>query len=131
MSYLIINSELLFSPELAISMDQQEKGLMNRTNLPDVMAFLYPEPRINKFWMKNTPMPLDIVFVYDNKVAEICTGEPQSLSIIGSDNPSDLVLEFPYGTCERLNIQVGDDVRLFLNENDLEKCHKHFSFRSR
>ena len=97
---------------LAVSEHEQQRGLMFVEQPVPYMAFLYNEPRVNKFWMQNTPSPLDIVFCYKNKVAEICYGKPHSTEIIGSNAFSDLVLELPHGDAERLGIKVGSDIRL-------------------
>lgn len=78
---------------------------------PPVMAFVYDSPRVNRFWMKNTPSPLDIVFCHNGKVAEICYGEPHSTSVIGSQM-SDLVIELPHGTVDSVEIKVGQAVGL-------------------
>jgi uncharacterized membrane protein (UPF0127 family) len=97
---------------LAVSSSEQEKGLMHQKPPVPTMAFVYSKPRVNKFWMSNTPAPLDIVFCLNGKVVQICKGEPYSTRIIGSDLPSDLVLEFGAGTCEKYGITFGDDVFL-------------------
>jgi len=79
---------------------------------PPVMSFIYDSPRINKFWMANTPSPLDIVFCHRGKVSEICYGEPHSTSVIGSNLLSDLVIELPHGTAHSSNIKIGHPVGL-------------------
>jgi uncharacterized membrane protein (UPF0127 family) len=97
---------------LAISNDEQERGLMGVPFPPPIMSFVYASPRINKFWMHRTPSPLDIVFVLNNKITSICSGEPYSTRIIGDENPSDLVVELPAGTCKTSGISVGDEIIL-------------------
>ena len=97
---------------LAISRQEQEQGLMWQKWPPPIMSFCYNEPRINKFWMKSTPSPLDIVFSYNGIITNICYGEPHSTKLIGNDYPSDLVVELPRGTCEILDIKIGDKVYL-------------------
>jgi uncharacterized membrane protein (UPF0127 family) len=62
--------------------------------------------------MKNTKAPLDIVFALNGKITLICKGEPYSLRMIGDDNLSDLVVEFPFGTCQEHEINVGDPVSI-------------------
>lgn len=85
---------------------------MYREYPPPVMSFVYSAPTVNRFWMKNTPSPLDIVFARDNKVIAIHKGEPYSTKLIGDWEPSDLVVELPYGTCAQLNIQIGNNIAL-------------------
>lgn len=109
----------VFETLLAISSDEQEKGLMYIKPPTPIMSFVYDSPKINKFWMKSTPAPLDIVFCHKGKVSQICKGEPYSTSIIGDHKFSDLVVELPYGTVEELNIKIGHDVG-FISPDDSE-----------
>lgn len=97
---------------LAISQSEQERGLMHREPPFPNMSFIYSEPRINSFWMNNVKAPLDIVFCLNNKVVSIAHGEPYSTRLINAELPSDLVVEFPYGTCEKLGIKQGDPIKL-------------------
>jgi uncharacterized membrane protein (UPF0127 family) len=112
---------------LAVTQAEQEKGLMHQKFPPPVMSFIYEYPKINKFWMKNTPSPLDIVFCLNNKIINICKGKPFSTELIGDDNFSDLIIEFPYGTCESKKIKLGDSVNLkFDGDNDLKDSYAIF-----
>jgi len=63
-----------FKVELAQTPDEKAKGLMLRTQLAEDegMLFLFPQPQMVTMWMKNTPLPLDMVF---------CTGEGKILAI--------------------------------------------------
>lgn len=97
---------------LAISELEQQRGLMNCHDLPPSMSFIYKYPKINKFWMHNTPKALDIVFCADGKILSIAKGEPFSTSLIGPEALTNLVVEFPYGTCNNLKISEGDEVYL-------------------
>ena len=106
---------------LAITQDEQERGLMYQKWPPPVMTFVYASPRINKFWMKNTLCPLDIVFCHKNKIISICSGEPYSTRLIGENQFSDLVVEFPAGTCKAYEVKVGDQIELECSENSLMK----------
>jgi uncharacterized protein len=106
---------------LAMTADEQERGLMYQKWPPPIMSFVYASPRINKFWMHKTPSPLDIVFCLNNKIISICSGEPYSTKIIGDDRLSDLVVEFPAGTCNAYNIKIGDPIELECSENSLMK----------
>lgn len=98
--------ENVFPTLLAISHDEQQRGLMHQEWPPPVMAFVYGMPQTNRFWMKNTPSPLDIVFCHNGKVSEICFGEPHSTEIIGT-KLSDLVIELPFGTVDSIGLKVG------------------------
>lgn len=104
--YIYISNNI-FSTLLAISEREQQIGLMGQVWPPPVMTFVYSSPRVNKFWMKNTPSPLDIIFCSNGEVSQICFGEPHSTSIIGDDKVSDLVIEFPRGTVVSSGIKLG------------------------
>lgn len=111
-SGIISIGDNLFETLLAISSQEQERGLMYMEPPTPNMAFIYAQPGINKFWMANTPAPLDIVFCHAGKVIEICAGEPYSTRIIGPNQFSDLVVEFPYGTAKLSGIKVGHHIGL-------------------
>jgi uncharacterized membrane protein (UPF0127 family) len=102
----------IFETLLAISEDEQSKGLMGEDWPPPVMSFVYTKPSINKFWMKNTISPLDIIFCNNGEVTQICKGEPNSTTIIGDNKFSDLVIELPYGTANLSSIKLGNKVGL-------------------
>ena len=108
--YIHLHNDI-FPTLLAISEEEQAQGLMHQEWPPPVMSFVYAAPKINRFWMKNTPSPLDIIFCHQGKVAEICYGEPHSTAIIGS-KISDLVIELPYGTTDSIGLKVGHEVGL-------------------
>ena len=102
----------VFETLLAISAQEQERGLMYIEPPTPNMAFIYERPGINKFWMANTKAPLDIVFCYAGKVTQICIGEPFSTAMIGDNKFSDLVVEFPFGTVARSGIKIGHSIDL-------------------
>jgi len=106
--YIYIHNNIL-PTLLAISAKEQERGLMHQEWPPPVMSFVYAFPSVNRFWMKNTPSPLDIVFCNKGKVAEICFGEPNSTQVIGTQI-SDLVIELPHGTVDSMELKVGQSV---------------------
>jgi uncharacterized protein len=119
--------DTVFPTLLAISIEEQQQGLMHQEWPPPVMAFIYDSPRVNRFWMKNTPSPLDIVFCHGGKVAEICYGKPNTTTVMGS-RESDLVIELPYGTVDSLGIKVGQQVGLF--RPTLEQLRKAIAEKS-
>ncbi|MBC7545902.1 MAG: DUF192 domain-containing protein [Candidatus Sericytochromatia bacterium] len=59
----------LVHAELAITAPEQQQGLMNRTSLPtdQGMLFVFPVPKLQGFWMKDTRLPLSIAFIDANK----------------------------------------------------------------
>lgn len=103
-----------FNVELAITDRQQQQGLMfRRTMAPDAgMLFDYVTPTRITMWMKNTYIPLDMIFIgADGKVVDIAErAVPQSETIIPSKVPARAVLELNGGTAQRLGIKIGDTV---------------------
>jgi uncharacterized membrane protein (UPF0127 family) len=103
-----------FTVELALSPHQQQQGLMFRQQLaPDAgMLFVFPQPQPTAFWMKNTLIPLDMLFIAaDGRIADIHErAVPLSEASIPSAVPVKAVLELNGGTVDRLGIKVGDVV---------------------
>lgn len=106
--YIFINNSVL-PTLLAISEAEQQKGLMYEEWPPPVMSFVYAEPKVNKFWMHNTPSKLDIIFCHEGKVSQLHVGEPFSTKMIGDNQYSDLIIELPHGSVEKLGIEVGQE----------------------
>ncbi len=101
-----------FIVELAENAAQQAQGLMFRTQLaPDKgMIFPFPEDRIASFWMKNTVIPLDIIFIRrDGTIESIAANTtPYSLASVRSNEPVATVLEIAAGRAAELGIEPGD-----------------------
>jgi uncharacterized membrane protein (UPF0127 family) len=102
--------------EVAATPEQQQRGLMYRTSLADGhgMVFVFPDDTDHSFWMKNTLIPLDMLFVAgDGKIAGIhVDATPLSERPIGVGKPSRWVIEVPGGFAERRGIAPGDRVEL-------------------
>jgi len=102
--------------EIAVTPDQRAQGLMFRQNLggDEGMLFLYPTDRVATMWMKNTLIPLDMLFIAaDGRVVRVAERTvPQSTETISSENPVRAVLELNGGTATRLGIAAGAVVRL-------------------
>jgi uncharacterized protein len=103
-----------FNVELATTPDQMQVGLMFRQNLaPDAgMLFVYPSEQQVAFWMKNTVIPLDMLFIAgDGKIRRIVERTiPLSTAVIPSVDEVRAVLEVNGGTAARLGIKPGDVV---------------------
>lgn len=103
-----------FIVEVAENGAQQARGLMFRTRLaPDKgMIFPFPEDRVAGFWMKNTVIPLDIIFVRrDGTIESIAANTtPYSLESVRSNEPVGAVLEIAAGRAAELGIEPGDTV---------------------
>ena len=100
--------------ELALTPDQQAQGLMHRRDLaPDAgMLFIYPRDRPVSMWMKNTLIPLDMLFLMrDGRIVKVVErAVPLSLQTISSDEAVAAVLELNGGTVDRLGIAAGDRI---------------------
>ncbi|MFA6219723.1 MAG: DUF192 domain-containing protein [Erythrobacter sp.] len=103
-----------FRVELADTLDAQRKGLMFRTELPDDegMIFPYDGRAAQSFWMKNTPLPLDIIFIGpDRRITNIAAmTTPYSLDPVPSAGLVLGVLELRGGRAAELGIAPGDRV---------------------
>jgi uncharacterized membrane protein (UPF0127 family) len=103
-----------FKIEVAETPAQMTQGLMFRTSLaPDAgMLFDYKEPTTATMWMRNTLIPLDMLFVDERgRIVNIHErAVPQSLDIISSTVPVRAVIELNGGTAARLGIAPGDRV---------------------
>lgn len=103
---------------LALERQQQRRGLMFVRDLPERrgMLFVYDDEALLSMWMKNTFIPLDILFVRaDLTIASIAENtEPQSLRSISASEPVRYVLELNAGSSRRFGIRPGD--RLVLQD---------------
>ena len=103
-----------FKVEVARTEAQHMQGLMFRRRMAaDAgMLFLYRPPRAARFWMKNTYIPLDMLFIGpDGRISGIAERTvPLSLETVASDGPVSAVLELNGGTASRLGIKIGDRV---------------------
>lgn len=88
--------------------------MMFRRNVPpdSGMIFLYPEAQPLTFWMKNTLVPLDLIFIdSDHRILNVAaSAEPLSLDPIASSGPAIAVLEIAGGRAAQLGIKAGDRV---------------------
>ena len=109
------NGPVAFSVELALTADDRATGLMNRQSMPadHGMLFKFDQTRQVLMWMKNTPLPLDMIFIDADgvvvRIAEDTT--PFSETIIPSVAPVRYVLELNGGTAAKRGIATGDQVR--------------------
>ena len=114
------NGSHSFTVETARTAAEQERGLMYRTDIAENGGMLFapypPEggpPREASFWMKNTPSPLDIVFIRaDHSIARIAENAvPFDETPIPSGEPVAAILELKGGRAATLGIAEGDRVR--------------------
>lgn len=104
----------VFNIELALTVDQQQKGLMNRENIPEDygMLFVYNRVQETAMWMKNTPSPLDMLFIdNDGKILWIAeNAKPFDERAISSHFPVRATLEIKGGQVAARGIKLGDTV---------------------
>lgn len=102
-----------FTVEVARTPEEQARGLMERQSLaPDKgMVFPYQPPQAVAFWMKNTLIPLDIIFISPGgRILRIENAVPLSLEPVGSGDAVEAVLELAGGRSAELGIAAGDRV---------------------
>lgn len=106
----------IFHLEAAFSEEEKLNGLMHRTKLDssDGMIFIYNEPETVKMWMKNTLIPLDMIFA-DSKGRIVYIKEntvPLSLEKIGPGIPVSYILEMNAGEVEKHRIRIADTITI-------------------
>lgn len=106
--------KLPFKVELADTPEAQARGLMFRTELGDNEGMIFPSatPEPRSFWMKNTPLSLDIIFIgVDGRIMNIAANTtPYSLDSVKSAGIASGVLELRAGRAKALGIVPGDKV---------------------
>jgi hypothetical protein len=113
----LIGNELI-ELEVARTPEQQAMGLMFRESLADSRGMLFPfsEPKPTRFWMKNTKIALDMIFIRDGEVRAIATEVPPCTSdpcpTYGTQELIDHVLELRAGRATELGIEVGDIIQI-------------------
>lgn len=110
-----------FTVEIAKTPEERARGLMNRESLAENfgMWFVFPEMGNEEFWMKDTLIPLDLVFVNDSmKVVHIIENAPPgSTELLSSPEPFMFVLEIAGGTVQNKGIKSGDKVEKRIGPN--------------
>ncbi|WP_420409493.1 DUF192 domain-containing protein [Hoeflea sp.] len=109
------SGEVKFDVELALTPSDRATGLMYRESMPEDrgMLFRFDRTRLVVMWMKNTPLPLDMIFIDENGVvAGVARDtEPYSEAVIPSPGRVRYVLELNAGAALRHDIAAGDRVR--------------------
>lgn len=108
------NKQIAFRVEHANTPEAQARGLMFRTEMGDFEGMLFPSdpPAARSFWMKNTPLSLDIIFIgVDGRISNIAANTtPYSLDSVFSEGVALAVLELRGGRAAELGIKPGDRV---------------------
>ena len=100
-----------FTVEVAATLEQQARGMMFRKAIGDNEGMLFPYDGGQEvaFWMKNTLIPLDMIFIRaDGTIVRIATAQPLDLTPIPSLEPVAAVLEIRGGRAAELGIKEGD-----------------------
>lgn len=114
LSLITVSGEHRFTVELATTPEQQETGLMFRKSLDanGGMLFVFPKAQPITMWMKNTLIPLDMVFIDEKgrvlRIEESAT--PKSERYITSGGPAIAVLEISGGRASNIELKPGDKV---------------------
>ena len=110
----IYNKNITFNVEVAKTKEERRTGLMYRKKLlnNEGMLFIFPREKIIQLWMKNTYIPLDVIFISENKVIVDIKKNMEKLSetIVKSKVESRYALEFNAGLINKLDIKIGDKV---------------------
>lgn len=108
------HDEITLTVEVVASSRGRERGLMFRDDLADGqgMLFVFESEKEHPFWMKNTLISLDIVFIDSQRqvVGIVHNAKPRKESSLSIGIPSRFVLEVPGGYCNRVGIHRGDKV---------------------
>jgi len=113
-SFINTNGDTLATIKAAIAQTESERnlGLMDVNSMPENrgMLFLFDDEKPLNFWMANTPLPLDIIFVNaDKKIVRIHhRAQPFSTKQFPSDKPAKYVVETNGGFCVSHDIREGD-----------------------
>ena len=102
-----------FTVEVAATPEQQQRGMMFRHSVaPDTgMIFPFAPPQEVGFWMRNTLIPLDMIFIRaDGTIARIATAKALDETPVQSGEPITAVLELRGGRAGELGIRAGDRV---------------------
>ncbi len=106
--------EVCFEVTCAVTPAEQAKGLMHRSFLAKSagMLFCFDSEALRSFWMKNTLIPLDIIFISaQGAIVNIVeNARPMSEESVKSGAPAQYVLEINGGLCQAFGIAVGDQV---------------------
>jgi len=120
-SYFVAGGRRFAFTAFATTAAQRDAGLMNDTNITNstLMLFVFPqETTDDSFWMYNTYLPLDIIWIQNDTIVHIvnatpCVGvSPLKCAIYNPDDAADFVIEARSGFVERNKITIGERVLL-------------------
>lgn len=112
-TFVTAKGRFSYDLEVAATPAQQECGLMYRKTMPRGVGMDFPmaPPRATSFWMENTVLPLDLVFVGpDKRVISVGHGKPFARDLIDSNGVTARVIELNAGEAARIGLKPGDRV---------------------
>ncbi|MDB5326277.1 MAG: hypothetical protein JWM57_1846 [Phycisphaerales bacterium] len=101
--------------QVADDPDEREIGLMYTKSMPADrgMIFVFPTERLLNFWMRNTPVDLDIIYAdHDGRVTAVKTMRAFDLSDVSSEQPATYAIELNAGVATKLKVTVGQKIAL-------------------
>ena len=104
-----------FKLEIADDFQERETGLMHRKSMPvdHGMFFAFPDVAPRQFWMKNTPLPLDIIYLDEaGVVLNVAQLYPNDLTGVKSTGPAKYAIELNQGVAARIGLKAGDRITL-------------------
>jgi len=118
--FVVINNQKVFL-DVADTREKVTQGLMGIDSIAENqgMVFLFKKSDYKTFWMKNMKIPLDIVFISNEKIAKIYNEVPicekYPCPLYESKYKIDSVIEFKNGFCEKYNVKIGDKITFSRN----------------
>jgi uncharacterized protein len=116
---VVLPSGAVYKLEVARTPEEQAQGLMYRESLPEKtgMIFLFPDNGVHRFWMKNTMIPLDMIWMDSGgKVLFVSADTPpckaDPCASYGPDSPASAVLEIAGGKAAKEKITVGSVLKV-------------------
>src|SRR3989338_6592114 len=104
------NQKAVFDIEFAQTPFQLEQGLMFRKSMPakSGMLFIFPDEQVRYFWMKNTEIPLDMIFLDSSQkiIGIVYNAKPKTLDLQSVYKPSKYVLEINAGQAKKTNLKI-------------------------
>lgn len=123
-TYLNTKGLIIWKLEISETIEELRKGLMNRENIPanQGMLFIFPNLDFHSLWMKNTLIPLDALFLDENKkiIGLIENMEPKSEKVRSINNRSRFIIEINGGSIKKYNIKIGHSLNLISKDNKFE-----------
>src|SRR4051794_14510700 len=113
-----------FTLEVAANDDDRQRGLMYRKSMPEDhgMLFVFPDERPLSFWMRNTLIPLDIVYLDRvGKVVSVAQMKPLDETGVPSGWPAKYAIELNEGAAKRVGVKAGDVVRIPAEARDTKE----------